>query len=130
MKITLEASSWAELTEALAELIKTNNVEAPAAVEPAEEAPAEEKPKKATKKKLPMGETEVQKTEEKAPEEPKYTLDQLTEAAMPVIADDPAAMEEIRSFLVNVLEVESLPELTPDKYAAFAKKIRQMGAAI
>lgn len=57
-----------------------------------------------------------------------YTADELQKAAI-ALMDKGVSMDAIAGVL-NKLGVSSLPELTPDKFGAFALNLRQLGADI
>ena len=57
-----------------------------------------------------------------------YTADELQKAAIGLM-DKGVSMDAIASVL-NKLGVATLPELTPDKFGAFALELRQLGADI
>ena len=58
---------------------------------------------------------------------PSYTLDDLARAAMTLI--DTGRQAELQALLV-AFGVNSLPELQPEKYGAFATALREKGAQI
>ena len=57
-----------------------------------------------------------------------YTADELQKAAI-ALMDKGVSMDAIAGVL-NKLGVATLPELTPDKFGAFALELRQLGADI
>lgn len=57
-----------------------------------------------------------------------YTADELQKAAISLM-DKGVSMDAIAGVL-NKLGVATLPELTPDKFGAFALELRQLGADI
>ena len=57
-----------------------------------------------------------------------YTADELQKAAIGLM-DKGVSMDAIAGVL-NKLGVATLPELTPDKFGAFALELRQLGADI
>ena len=57
-----------------------------------------------------------------------YTADELQKAAI-ALMDKGISMDAIAGVL-NKLGVATLPELTPDKFGAFALELRQLGADI
>ena len=57
-----------------------------------------------------------------------YTADELQKAAIGLM-DKGVSMDAIAGVL-NKLGVATLPELTPDKFGAFALELRQLGAGI
>lgn len=60
-------------------------------------------------------------------EEYMYTADELQMAAVSLV--DKGMMPQLQELLVQ-FGVQALPQLTPDKYGAFATALRGMGAAI
>ena len=58
---------------------------------------------------------------------PSYTLDDLARAAMTLM--DTGRQAELQALLV-AFGVNSLPELQPEKYGAFATALREKGAQI
>lgn len=63
-----------------------------------------------------------------ATEAKSYTADELQKAAIGLM-DKGVSMDAIAGVL-NKLGVATLPELTPDKFGAFALELRQLGADI
>lgn len=59
--------------------------------------------------------------------EKTYTADELQMAAVSLV--DKGMMPQLQELLVQ-FGVQALPQLTPDKYGAFATALRGMGAAI
>ena len=57
-----------------------------------------------------------------------YTADELQKAAISLM-DKGVSMDDIAALLIKY-GVSSLPELTPDKFGAFALELRQLGADI
>ena len=57
-----------------------------------------------------------------------YTADELQKAAI-ALMDKGVSMDDIAA-LLGKYGVSSLPELTPDKFGAFALELRQLGADI
>lgn len=57
-----------------------------------------------------------------------YTADELQKAAI-ALMDKGVSMDDIAA-LLSKYGVSSLPELTPDKFGAFALDLRQLGADI
>ena len=75
------------------------------------------------------GATDDSAPQQTVPTEAKsYTADELQKAAIGLM-DKGASMDAIAGVL-NKLGVATLPELTPDKFGAFALELRQLGADI
>ena len=131
--------------KALAESLKTHSK---ASAEPAEELPqapsmdcASSMPAE-TPTQAPMPESTTPTwtpgggaTDDSAPqttavptEAKSYTADELQKAAIGLM-DKGVSMDAIAGVL-NKLGVATLPELTPDKFGAFALELRQLGADI
>ena len=130
--------------KALAESIRTHSK---ASAEPAEELPkapsmdcASSQPVE-TPTQAPMpesttptwtpggGATDDSAPQQTVPTEAKsYTADELQKAAIGLM-DKGVSMDAIAGVL-NKLGVATLPELTPDKFGAFALELRQLGADI
>lgn len=131
--------------KALAESLKTHSK---ASAEPAEELPhapsmdcASAQPVE-TPTQAPMPESTTPTwtpgggaTDDSTPQTPavpteakSYTADELQKAAISLM-DKGVSMDAIAGVL-NKLGVATLPELTPDKFGAFALELRQLGADI
>lgn len=75
------------------------------------------------------GATDDSAPQQTVPTEAKsYTADELQKAAIGLM-DKGVSMDAIAGVL-NKLGVATLPELTPDKFGAFALELRQLGADI
>jgi hypothetical protein len=75
------------------------------------------------------GATDDSTPQQTVPTEAKsYTADELQKAAIGLM-DKGVSMDAIAGVL-NKLGVATLPELTPDKFGAFALELRQLGADI
>ena len=124
--------------KALAESLKTFSKELPQApsMDCASSMPAE------TPTQAPMPESTTPTwtpgggaTDDSTPQTPavpteakSYTADELQKAAIGLM-DKGVSMDAIAGVL-NKLGVATLPELTPDKFGAFALELRQLGADI
>lgn len=130
--------------KALAESIRTHSK---ASAEPAEELP--QAPSKDCASSMPVetptqapmpesttptwtaggGATDDSTPQTAVPTEAKsYTADELQKAAI-ALMDKGVSMDDIAA-LLGKHGVSSLPELTPDKFGAFALDLRQLGADI
>ena len=75
------------------------------------------------------GATDDSTPQQTVPTEAKsYTADELQKAAI-ALMDKGVSMDDIAA-LLGKHSVSSLPELTPDKFGAFALDLRQLGADI
>lgn len=123
--------------KALAESIKTHGKELPqtsstdcASAAPVETPTQAPMPESTTPNWTPGGGATDDSTPQTAvPTEAKsYTADELQKAAI-ALMDKGVSMDDIAA-LLGKHGVSSLPELTPDKFGAFALDLRQLGADI